>query len=159
MRSLLEDVSGETPEYRGEAERSHSVCARIMQKVSYERLPSNEAAATLAGATARGADGSRRLVVGDGAHAADLRETGFLQRTIDAVADPLRVPPLERSDRYAGDQHLEVQMIADGQARRARASQLLAFVHPVADLPLHRRPMRVERLQPEPVVDDHGVAV
>src|SRR6267378_380396 len=117
MRSLLEDgcSSGETPEYRGEAERSHSVCARIMQKVSYERLTRNESAATLAGATARGADGSRRLVVGDGAHAADLRETGFLQRTIDAVADPLRVPPLERRDRYAGDQHLEVQMIAKGQ--------------------------------------------
>src|SRR5260370_41668726 len=101
MRSLLEDVSGETPEYRGEAERSHSVCARIMQKVSYERLTRNESAATLAGATARGADGSRRLVVGAGAHPADLRETGFRQRPRDAAADPLRTPPLTRRARSA----------------------------------------------------------
>src|SRR5437879_8576809 len=79
----------------------------------------------LARAAARGADGPRGLVVGDGAHPGELREPGVLQRTIDAVADPLRVPPLERRDRDAGDEHLEVQMIADGQARGAPAAQLL----------------------------------
>src|SRR6267142_3283435 len=161
MRSLLEGgySSGETPEYRGGVDRSHSIYARSRQKVSYERLRRNESAATLARATTRGSDGSRGLVVGDGAHAGDLRETGFLQRAIDAVPDPLRVPPLERRDRDAGDEHLEVQVIADGQACRARASHLLALGHPVADLHLDRRQVRVERLQPEPVVEDHGVAV
>src|SRR5437660_4162506 len=109
----------------------------------------------LARAAARGADGPRGLVVGDGAYPGDLREPGFLQRTIDAVADPPRVPPLERRDRDAGDEHLEVQMIADGQARGARASQLLTLGHAIADLHLDRRQVRVERLQPEPVVEDH----
>src|SRR6267142_2224399 len=142
MRSLLEGgySSGETPEYRGGVDRSHSIYARSRQKVSYERLGRNESAATLARATTRGADGSRGLVVGDGAHAGDLRETGFLQRAIDAVPDPLRVPPLERRDRDAGDEHLEVQVIADGQACRARASHLLALGHPVAGVGgRHRR--------------------
>src|SRR5215470_15531097 len=45
--------------------------------------------------------------------AADLGQGGFLQRLADVVTDPLAVPPLERRDGEAVDQHLVVQVIAE----------------------------------------------
>ena len=105
------------------------------------------AAAGGAGRGGRSRDGLVRHL----ADAGDLRKPGLLQRLVDAVADPLAVPPLDRRYRHSGDEHLEVQVIADGQAGGARASELLPPGDLVARLDVDRRQVRVERLQPEAV--------
>src|SRR5215475_11827979 len=66
--------------------------------------------------------GVRRLVLAGGADAGDLGQSRLFERPVHAVADPLGVPPLERSDGHAGDEHFEVQVVADSEARGARAS-------------------------------------
>src|SRR5688572_8714656 len=82
----------------------------------------------LAAAAGRARGGGGRVVgVDDGAEAGDLPEPGLLQRAVHAVANPLAVPPLERRHRDAGHQHLEVQVIADGEAGGARAAQWLSL--------------------------------
>src|SRR5207245_10435968 len=70
---------------------------------------------------------------------------------------PLRVPPLDRCNRHAVDQHLVVQVIAEREPGRTAASQLLALGHAVTELDRDRRKMSVERLQPEAVVEDHEI--
>src|SRR6185295_18173387 len=57
------------------------------------------------------------------------------------------------------DQDLEVQVIADSQARGARSTELLALLDLVAFLDGEAREMAVERCEDEPVVDDDGIAV
>src|SRR6185436_5235821 len=77
---------------------------------------------------------ARRRVVMHRADARDLRQPGLLQRLVHAVADPLAVPPFDGRDRDAGDEHLEVQVIAHGQAGAAAVAELLALGDRVADL-------------------------
>jgi hypothetical protein len=48
----------------------------------------------------------------------------------DVVADPLAVPPLDRRDRDALNEHLEVQVVAQG--RPVRRFPALALLHRVA---------------------------
>src|SRR5262249_12644921 len=59
--------------------------------------------------------------------AADLGQGGFLQRLADVVTDPLVVPPLERRDGDAVDQHLVVQVIAEREPGRAGPRDLLTL--------------------------------
>src|SRR2546428_4888762 len=87
-------------------------------------------------------------VVGRGLEAGHV-DSGRSERPADAIADPLRVPPLDRRDRHAVDQHLVVQVIAEREPGRTAASQLLALGHAVTELDRDRRKMSVERLQPE----------
>src|SRR5438132_749014 len=90
---------------------------------------------------------------------ADLGQPCVAERLGDVVADPLRVPPLDRCHRHPVDQHLEVEVVAHRESRRARASELLALRHRVAHLDLDGREVGVEGLEPQTVVDDHGIAV
>src|SRR6266498_2102256 len=54
----------------------------------------------------------------------EQRDARFHERPADVVADPLAVPPFDRRDRDPLDQDLVVQVIADGQAGGARATEL-----------------------------------
>src|SRR5262249_29890610 len=92
------------------------------------RPPPRKLAAALGGSRCCG--GSLGLVAG--LRAADLGQGGFLQRLADVVADPLGVPPLERRDRRAVEEHLVVEVIADCEPGRARARDLLALLDRVA---------------------------
>src|SRR4030095_14214820 len=83
----------------------------------------------------------------------------LFQRLADVVADPLAVPPLERRDRYAVDQHLVVEVIADREPGGAGSRTLLTFLDGVADLHGRARQVRVERLQAQAVIDHDRVAV
>src|SRR5258706_11223670 len=137
-------------------------CSRGISRTSQQSSMMSSGASSGLAAAASGPGRRRlarlfRLVARLGA--ADLGERGFLQRLADVVADPLGVPPLERRDRRAVDQHLVVEVITHRQAGRAGPRDLLTFLDGVADLHGRAREMGVERLQTEPVVDHHRVAV
>src|SRR6478736_2046037 len=71
---------------------------------------------------------------------------GFAHLAKHPIFHPLLVPPLDRVDRVAVDEHREVEMIAAGQTRHPRAADLLALRDRVADLHFERREVRVQRL-------------
>src|SRR5438093_42850 len=83
----------------------------------------------------------------------------LIQRLADVVADPLAVPPLERRDRHAVDEHLVVEVVADREPGRSGSRDLLTLLDGVADLHGRAREMRVQRLQAQAVVDHDRVAV
>jgi hypothetical protein len=56
-------------------------------------------------------------------------------------------------------EHFVVQVVAEDETRRAGAAELLALLDLLADLDADRRHVREERLEPEPVIDDDGIAV
>src|SRR5437016_4063894 len=70
--------------------------------------------------------------------ARDLRQARVLQRLVDPVAHPLRVPPLERRHRHSIHEHFVVQVVADGQARGPRVAQRLPLVDVVAHFHVER---------------------
>src|SRR6185503_9518381 len=51
---------------------------------------------------------------------------GGAQLRLEVLVDPLLIEPLERIDELAVEQHAEVQVIAAGEARGARAPDDLA---------------------------------
>src|SRR3989442_11909375 len=65
---------------------------------------------------------------------ADLGQPRVEERLRDVVADPPRVPPLDRRHRHPMDEHLEVEVIAKREPRGPRAPELLALRHLVAAL-------------------------
>src|SRR5256712_13901034 len=67
---------------------------------------------------------------------ADLGQPRVEERLRDVVADPPRVPPLDRRHRHPMDEPLEVEVIAKREPRGPRAPELLALRHLVADLDL-----------------------
>ena len=69
------------------------------------------------------------------------------------------VPPLERGDGDPVHEDLIVQVIADGESRRARAADLLALLDFVTRLDADAGEVRVEGLQSEAMVHHHRVAV
>src|SRR5438067_6162640 len=88
-----------------------------------------------------------------------LRLLRFLQLALDAIGDPMRVPPLDRIHHAPADEQREVKMIAAGAAGGVAAADDLSARDAIADLHVERQQERVQRLHAHPVVEDHAVAV
>src|SRR5262245_45848872 len=69
----------------------------------------------------------------------------LLERPADVIPDPLAIPPFDGRHRDPLDQHLVLQVIADGQAGRAGLSELLALLDLVPRLHGDARLVPVER--------------
>src|SRR5713226_558132 len=110
------DMAPQTPQ------RSEHPCSAVGAPRSSARL--------LAGGALRVPRGRApaRLLAG-----ADLGQPRVEERLRDVVADPPRVPPLDRRHRHPMDKHLEVEVIAKREPRGPRAPELLALRHLVAD--------------------------
>src|SRR5205085_9108756 len=67
----------------------------------------------------------------------------LLQLPLDAIVNPVRIPPFDRVHRAPVDEHREVEMIAAGKSGHAAPSDRLAARHGVADLYVVRRQMSV----------------
>src|SRR5207253_4437 len=79
------------------------------------------------------------------------------QLCLNAVANPVRVPPLDGAHRNAVEQDREVQVVAAGESRLAAAPDYLRSLHRIARLDVDRAQEAVERLQAAAVVEDDGV--
>src|SRR5438876_9826715 len=83
----------------------------------------------------------------------------LVQLSLDAILDPVGVPPFDRVDRMAIDQHGEVQVIAASKSGHPAAPDRLAFFHRIANLDIERPEMAVEGLNAHAVVENNAVAV
>ena len=101
---------------------------------------------------ARGARRARRC-------AAARRAAELAQLGMDAVLDPVRVPPLARVHLLAEEDHGEVQVVPRGQARGIALRDDLPARHGVARLDREAGQVSVEGEQAEAVVDHDRVAV
>src|SRR6185436_12671822 len=111
--------------------------------------------AALAPALARAlARGLRRLL-----RLGDLLAGAALELGRDVVVDPLRVPPLHRQHRHAGEVDAEVQVVARGEAGLAALAEGLLRLHRVAGLHLDRAEVAVQSVEADAVVEDHAIAV
>src|SRR6185369_5650943 len=97
----------------------------------------------------RGGPRARRL----GGAAAELVELG-----LDAVADPVGVPPLPRVDLRSLEDYAEVKVVAAGEPGLAGLRDRLGALHRVVVLHVERAQVAVERDQTVAVVDGDRVA-
>jgi hypothetical protein len=77
----------------------------------------------------------------------------------DVLANPERIPPLDRIDVHAAQHDREVQVVAAGQSGFAGLTQRFAGFHLLARLHGDGAQVAVQRGNAQAVIDDHGVAV
>src|SRR5947207_4058747 len=83
----------------------------------------------------------------------------FLQLPVNPVADPMRIPPVDRIRRAPADEHGEVQVVAAREPRHPAPPERLSLGDQVANLHVDRREMPVQRSDAHPVVEDHAGSV
>src|SRR5262245_52765502 len=83
----------------------------------------------------------------------------FGELSIDAVLDPVRIPPVDGRDHASTDEHREVKVIAAGEAGRVAEADRLPARYLVAGFYIERHKMSVQRLHAHAVIENDRVAV